>query len=58
MVNVPKALARQRAVLGGIKSGAKPHQFALEPGGKTLLVTNTGSGEVEAVTWASCREAG
>ena len=49
VVNVPKALARKRAVLGGITSGAKPHQFALEPGGKTLLVTNTGSREVEAV---------
>jgi DNA-binding beta-propeller fold protein YncE len=49
VVNVPKALARKRAVLGGIKSGAKPHQFALERGGKTLLVTNTGSRAVEAV---------
>jgi DNA-binding beta-propeller fold protein YncE len=49
VVNVPEALARKRAVLGGIKSGGRPHQFTLERGGKTLLVTNTGSGRVEAV---------
>jgi hypothetical protein len=30
-------------------SGVRTHQSALEPGGKTLLVTNTGSGQVEAV---------
>ena len=49
VINVPNALAGKRAVLGGIKSGVRPHQFALEPGGKTLLVTNTHSGQVEAV---------
>ena len=31
------------------ESGLAPRQFALEPNGKTLLVTNTGSGQVEAV---------
>jgi DNA-binding beta-propeller fold protein YncE len=49
VVNVSKALAHQPAVVGAIRSGGRPHQFALEPGGKTLLVTNTGSGEVQAV---------
>jgi DNA-binding beta-propeller fold protein YncE len=49
VVNVSKALAHQRAVVGAIGSMGMPHQFALEPGGKTLLVTNTGSGQVEAV---------
>ena len=46
---LPKALAHKRAVLGGIKSGVRPHQLTLEPDGKTLLVTNTGSGQLEAV---------
>jgi len=52
VVNVPKALAHQPAVVGAILSRGRPHQFALEPGGKTLLVTNTGSGEVQAVNVA------
>jgi hypothetical protein len=49
VVNVSKALARQPAVVGAIRSRGRPHQFALEPNGKTLLVTNTGSREVQAV---------
>jgi DNA-binding beta-propeller fold protein YncE len=49
VIDVSKALARKHAVLGTIRSGTSPHQFALEPDGKTLLVTNTGSRQVEAV---------
>jgi len=49
VVDVDKALAGQAALVGTIKSGLAPRQFALEPDGKTLLVTNTGSGQVEAV---------
>jgi len=49
VINVPEALAGKQAVLGGIKSGGRPHQFALEPNRKTLLVTDTGSAQVEAV---------
>jgi len=49
VIDVDKALAGKPAVLGTIKSGVAPRQFALEPNGKTLLVTNTGSGQVEAV---------
>jgi DNA-binding beta-propeller fold protein YncE/tRNA A-37 threonylcarbamoyl transferase component Bud32 len=49
VIDVAKALAGKPAVLGTIKSGRAPRQFALEPNGKTLLVTNTGSGQVEAV---------
>jgi DNA-binding beta-propeller fold protein YncE len=49
VIEVSKALAGQDAVVGTIKSGAAPRQFALEPNGKTLLVTNTKSGQVEAV---------
>jgi 6-phosphogluconolactonase (cycloisomerase 2 family) len=35
--------------VGLIKSGTTPRQFALEPNGTTLLVTNTDSGQVQAV---------
>jgi serine/threonine-protein kinase len=49
VIDVDKALAGKPAVLGTVKSGLAPRQFALEPDGKTLLVTNTGSGQVEAV---------
>ncbi len=49
VIDVSKALAGQPAMLGTIKSGTTPRQFALTPNGKTLLVTNTDSGQVEAV---------
>jgi serine/threonine-protein kinase len=49
VIDVDKALAGKPALVGTIKSGVAPRQFALEPNGKTLLVTNTGSGQVEAV---------
>jgi serine/threonine-protein kinase len=49
VIDVDKALAGKSALVGTIKSGLAPRQFALEPNGKTLLVTNTGSGQVEAV---------
>jgi DNA-binding beta-propeller fold protein YncE/tRNA A-37 threonylcarbamoyl transferase component Bud32 len=49
VVDVGKALAGKPALVGTIKSGLAPRQFALEPDGKTLLVTNTSSGQVEAV---------
>ena len=49
VIDVAKAMAGKPAVLGTIKSGQAPRQFALEPNGKTLLVTNTDSGQVEAV---------
>jgi DNA-binding beta-propeller fold protein YncE len=50
VIDVDKALARQTgALLGTVKSGVTPRQFALEPNGKTLLVTNTDSGQLEAV---------
>jgi DNA-binding beta-propeller fold protein YncE len=49
VVDVAKALARQPALVGLIKSGTTPRQFALEPDGTTLLVTNTDSGQVQAV---------
>jgi DNA-binding beta-propeller fold protein YncE/tRNA A-37 threonylcarbamoyl transferase component Bud32 len=49
VVDVDKALAGKPALVGTVRSGLAPRQFALEPNGKTLLVTNTGSGQVEAV---------
>jgi DNA-binding beta-propeller fold protein YncE len=50
VIDVDKALARRPgALLGTIKSEETPRQFALEPDGKTLLVTNTDSGQLEAV---------
>ena len=52
VIDVSKALAGKPAVLGTVKSGLAPRQFALEPNGKTLLVTNTDSGQIEAVNVA------
>ncbi|HEY6278832.1 MAG TPA: serine/threonine-protein kinase [Streptosporangiaceae bacterium] len=49
VIDVAKALARKPALLGVISVGQTPRQFSLEPNGKTLLVTNTNSGQVEAV---------
>jgi DNA-binding beta-propeller fold protein YncE len=49
VVDVAKALAGQPALLGTIKSGLAPRQFALSRNGRTLLVTNTDSGTVESV---------
>jgi tRNA A-37 threonylcarbamoyl transferase component Bud32 len=49
VIDVSKALANKPAVLGSIKSGLAPRQFFLEQNKKTLLVTNTDSGQLEAV---------
>jgi serine/threonine-protein kinase len=49
VVDVQKALAGQPALLGTVKSGAVPRQFALYPGGKSLLVTDSGSAQVQAI---------
>jgi DNA-binding beta-propeller fold protein YncE len=52
VVSVAAALARRPAVLGYVKSGLFPRQMALEPGGRTLLVTNFASDQLEAVSMA------
>jgi DNA-binding beta-propeller fold protein YncE len=50
VVGVKQALAGQHgALVGLITSGTTPRQFALEPNGHTLLVTNTESGQLQAV---------
>jgi DNA-binding beta-propeller fold protein YncE/tRNA A-37 threonylcarbamoyl transferase component Bud32 len=52
VIDVSKALSGKPAVLGVVKSGLSPRQFAVEPNGRTLLVTNTGSGQLEAMNLA------
>ena len=49
VVSVPAALAGQPALLGLVPAGGFPREMALEPGGRTLLVTCFASGQVEAV---------
>jgi len=48
VIDVRRALARRPALIGFLKAGTTPRQFALEPGGGTLLVVDTGSGQVQA----------
>jgi 6-phosphogluconolactonase (cycloisomerase 2 family) len=47
VVNV--APGREPALLGYLAAGLFPREMALEPGGKTLLVTNYDSGQLESV---------
>jgi DNA-binding beta-propeller fold protein YncE len=49
VVNVAAALRGRPAVLGHITAGLFPREMALVPGGRTLLVTNFSSDQVEAV---------
>jgi DNA-binding beta-propeller fold protein YncE len=51
VVDVAKAQAQERsALLGYVRSGVTPRQFALTPNGNTLLVTNTDSGELQTLS--------
>jgi serine/threonine protein kinase/DNA-binding beta-propeller fold protein YncE len=50
VVSTSQALAGKPAVLGLIKSGVLPRQFATE--GEALLVTNYGSGQLQAINIA------
>lgn len=52
VVSVPDALAGRPALLGYLPAGRFPREMTLEPGGRTLLVTNYLSGALEAVTVA------
>ncbi len=52
VVDTGKALAGKPALVGRIATGKQPRQFAVE-GDKTLLVTNTGSGQLQAVSIGS-----
>jgi len=53
VVNVPLALAAKPALLGYITAGQFPREMALEPGGRTLLVSNYASNQLEAVDLAT-----
>lgn len=52
VVDVAAALAGKPALLGYLRAGGFPRQMALEPGGRTLLVTNFNSSQLESVTVA------
>jgi len=50
LVNTQQALqGSQGALLGYIPTGKVPRELQLEPGGKTVLVTNQRSGQLQAV---------
>ncbi len=52
VVDTAAALAGKPSVVGQIPAGQFPRQFTLEPNGKTLLVTNYASSQLEAVNVA------
>ncbi len=49
VIDTAAALAGKPALLGVITAGQFPRELALEPNGRTLLVTNFASGQLEAV---------
>ena len=49
VISTAAALSRSPALLGQISSGAFPREFSVAPDGKTALVTNSGSGQVQAI---------
>jgi hypothetical protein len=48
VIDVPRALAGKPSLTGFLPAGSTPRQFALEPGGGTLLVADTGAGLLQA----------
>jgi DNA-binding beta-propeller fold protein YncE len=52
VVSVPKALAGRPALLGYLPAGQFPRDMAVVPGGRTLLVGNYISGQLESVNLA------
>jgi DNA-binding beta-propeller fold protein YncE len=53
VISTSAALNGGHALLGLIKTGLVPREFGLEPGGKTVLVTNNNSGLVQAIAVSS-----
>ncbi len=49
VVGVAAALAGRPALIGYLPAGGFPREMTLEPGGRTLLVSNYSSGQLEAV---------
>jgi serine/threonine protein kinase/DNA-binding beta-propeller fold protein YncE len=55
LVDKAKALAGKPALVGYLRSGLQPRQFAVVPHSTTLLVTNTKSAEVQTVDLSRLR---
>jgi DNA-binding beta-propeller fold protein YncE len=55
VVDVAAARAHRPAVVGTIPAGSFPREMSLEQSGNTLLVSNFGSGQLEAVSVAALR---
>jgi DNA-binding beta-propeller fold protein YncE len=55
VIDTAAALSGRPAVLGLIQAGLLPREFAIEPGGRTALVTNSVSHQLEAVNVSSLR---
>jgi hypothetical protein len=53
VVSIPAALAGGSALLGYLRAAGFPREMTLEPGGRTLLVTNSASGQLETVSIGS-----
>ncbi len=49
VISTTAALAGRPALLGVIGAGVLPREFAIEPGGRTALITNSASHQLEAV---------
>jgi len=49
IVSLPAALAGKPALLGAVAAADFPREMSLEPNGRTLLITNYGSDELEAI---------
>jgi len=49
VIDASAALAGRPALVGVIGAGVLPREFAVEPGGRTALVTNSASHQLEAV---------
>ena len=49
MISTSAALSRRPALMGQISTGLLPREFGLAPDGKSVLVANSGSGQVQAI---------
>ncbi len=49
VISTSAALNGGHALLGQVSSGSIPREISLEPDGKTALVTNNGSGQLQAI---------
>jgi DNA-binding beta-propeller fold protein YncE len=49
VIDPAKALRRVPSLLGYVSTGTVPRQFTIQPDGKTALLTNNGSGQLQAI---------